>query len=298
MITFDEFTAEHNNQFDPIPGTNTRPNEIPNQCVYNVNSYILECLNGVPEIHDNALKFFVDASTDYFDKVVNSPNNAPPKGAIVVMSASVNEPSVDPWGHVCLATGKNPDNNTFGSFSANWPLNAPCHFIDLPYTDIPGIDVIGWLIPKNIQPQPQGVIYTQDEQNALNVLAQAQKTYSQGNLEGTANFLVGQLTELNNTQQGLTNCQNETSQLTADKATLNQTIATLTQENADSGLKELEAEKALAAEQSAHKTDVMALQSQLTALQGHSGDLPAPVPIPQTNRFFAWLTHLFGTKSG
>ncbi len=278
MVSLTTFVAEWTNKgidFDGMYGF---------QCVDLVQQYNKECL-GNPTFSGNAIDIWTTYPKGSYDQIVNTPTNAPQKGDIVIWGSLIGQ-----YGHIDVCISDNNSNNSFTGFDQNWPLGSVCHSQAHTY-----FAVLGWLRPKTIPAPTTGGVstITPDETNAIQVLTEAQKTYSQGNLEGTANFLVGQTVELANTQIGLTNAQNENTQLTGQITDLNSQIVTIKQEDVDAGQKELEAEKALAAEQEAHKADVTALQGQLTALQGHSGDLPAPAPV-KSNGFFAWLTHLFG----
>ena len=81
-----------------------------------------------------------DLADDRWQKIPNTPDGIPPLGAVVVWDVDLGG-----TGHVAIATGKG-DTNQFTSIDINWPFGSCCHYQGHDYTN-----VIGWLIPKNLQ---------------------------------------------------------------------------------------------------------------------------------------------------
>lgn len=75
---------------------------------------------------------------DGYEKISNSPTNAPQKGDIVIWGIGLG-----PYGHVAIFVSGNA--NSFTSFDQNFPTGSLCHLQNHNYTG-----VLGWFRPKAI----------------------------------------------------------------------------------------------------------------------------------------------------
>lgn len=221
-MILEDFIAKWTGQYCTSPGGYGR------QCVDLANEYLLECLLDAQD-HANAKDWFTNFDPEKFFQITNTPTNSPLKGDLIIWSPSTN-PSVDPYGHIAIATGNKTNANGFESFDQNWPLNSPCHLQYHTYTTPAGINVIGWLRPKQAiqttQPPKEGDDMTDDQKNALEVLRPLVDSKQYGNLEGAARAGAGALIdEVNNLAK--------MNQLAGQLDTANKTITSLTVDNKD-----------------------------------------------------------------
>lgn len=129
MISFDEFIAKYNGKgvdFDGYYGF---------QCYDLAHQYAVECVGKDVPARPGA-KDLWDCTIDGYDKVANTPDGVPPKGAIVIWGTALGA-----WGHVAIAISGNKD--SFTSFDQNFPLGSVCHVQQHNYTG-----VLGWFVPK------------------------------------------------------------------------------------------------------------------------------------------------------
>lgn len=91
----------------------------------------------LPHTWGDADQLFNDADTNFFQKIVNTPDNIPQVGDIVVFSGDFNKGV----GHCGISNGVG-DANAFQLFEQNDPLGSACHLATYNYQF-----VIGWLRP-------------------------------------------------------------------------------------------------------------------------------------------------------
>lgn len=112
----------------------------PNQCMDLAHWYIYSVLNitdktvcAAPSAYQVFTNFDNSSAKVYFEKIVNTPDNVPLAGDIIVWGQEVS-----PYGHIAVFV--DGDVNTFHSFDANWPLSALPHLQEHNYSG-----VLGWL---------------------------------------------------------------------------------------------------------------------------------------------------------
>ena len=208
-MTVDEFVAKWTGVYCKSPLG------LGGQCVDLANTYCLEVL-GVPELQANAADWWTQYDTSKFDAIANvSEEINPAKGDIIIWSTKF-----DPYGHIAICI-ETIGNTQFNSFDQNDPLTSLPHIQNHSYVDIPG-----WLRHKAVQPAPTptppagGDVMTPDQTNALQVLTEAQSTYSQGNLESTARYLVGQTQQVQSDTNTIENLQTSNNLLTNQNQSL------------------------------------------------------------------------------
>lgn len=132
------------------------PLQDPTQCMDVFRAYCEEVW-GIPRYAVPPAQYAIDAfnnhpsSTKYFEKVINSPTNYPPKGAVVFLKRNI-----PGWtgiaGHVVI--NHNADANRLIVFHQNYPKSTDnCGFYTFPYRvkvlKVKWVDLVaGWLIPK------------------------------------------------------------------------------------------------------------------------------------------------------
>ncbi len=113
------------------------------ECVQPIHFYVTEFW-GKPTIWRDAHQWFThNVYPEHYDRIANNPNDPnqiPPKGAIIVWSASL--PGSGGVGHIAILAYVNNGGGSFVSYDSNWggrTLKAVTH--DWKY-------VVGWLVPK------------------------------------------------------------------------------------------------------------------------------------------------------
>lgn len=128
-MNLEEFLNKWNNRY--TGGTN--------QCVELISKYREEVL-GTPSFGIQLAKdIYNKAQDEFYDKIPNTPENIPQRGDIIVFNGNI----ASGVGHTDIATGEG-DVHWFNSFSENWPIGSPCHYVRHNYNN-----VIGWLHFKN-----------------------------------------------------------------------------------------------------------------------------------------------------
>lgn len=172
-MTLDEFIAKWDGKgidFDGAYGF---------QCVDLAQQYNKDCL-GNPPFSGNAVDIWTTYPKDYYEQIVNTPNNKPQKGDIVIWGRGLGQ-----YGHIDVCARDDASTIAFTGYDQNWPLGSVCHVQSHTY-----FAVLGWLRPKVAVPTPQspqeGEIMTSDQTNALAVLTTTKQQNGYGNLEATA----------------------------------------------------------------------------------------------------------------
>lgn len=132
-MTATEFVNKYNGQYIPSRGG------ITGQCVSLVQKWAEENgVGGSPVFPVPAAKDMVNARSDAFDWIANTPTNVPQPGDIIVWGTGVG-----PYGHTALFI--NGDANSFNSFDQNWPGGSAAHVQHHNYNG-----VLGWLTMKGV----------------------------------------------------------------------------------------------------------------------------------------------------
>lgn len=131
-----------------------------------------------PDIFGNPPDIWNNYQSQYYDRILNTPDNFPKLGDVVIWGTKYGT-----YGHIAICV--EGDVNGFTSFDQNDPLKSPCHFQPHKYTG-----VLGWLRPKNID------ISLSDHSVPLQVITEAYNQLldadplKQGNLEGYVRQIV------------------------------------------------------------------------------------------------------------
>lgn len=128
-----------------IESTSISDNATRDQCVDLFRVYNLRVI-GAPNVTGDAVGYWTNYPTDFYDKIPNTPTGVPKLGDVIIWGT--NYGSV---GHIAVCTDI-ADTKGFTSFDQNDPLKSPCHFQPHTYTG-----VLGWLRPKNL-PQEAPVV--------------------------------------------------------------------------------------------------------------------------------------------
>lgn len=108
------------------------------QCVDLWRVYNLRVIGG-PNVTGNAVDYWTNFPTDFYDKIPNTPTGVPKLGDVIIWGTNYG-----PYGHIAVCTDI-ADTKTFTSFDQNDPAKSPCHYQPHTYTG-----VLGWLRPKNL----------------------------------------------------------------------------------------------------------------------------------------------------
>ena len=106
---------------------------------------------GAPDKYGNAVDFWTNYPTDFYDKIPNTPTGIPQLGDVMIWGTRYGK-----YGHIAVCTDI-ADVKTFTSFDQNDPIGEPCHYQPHNYTGL-----LGWLRPKN-----QAVLIGDTEENVL-----------------------------------------------------------------------------------------------------------------------------------
>jgi hypothetical protein len=104
---------------------------------------------GGPNVTGNAVDYWTNFPTDFYDKIPNTPTGVPKLGDVMIWGTNYG-----PYGHIAVCTDI-ADTKGFTSFDQNDPSKSPCHYQPHNYTG-----VLGWLRPKNL---PQSYIEDPDK---------------------------------------------------------------------------------------------------------------------------------------
>ncbi len=115
------------------------------QCVDLWRVYNLRVIGG-PNVTGDAVDYWTNYPTDFYDKIPNTPTGVPKLGDVIIWGTNYGS-----YGHIAVCTDI-ADTKGFTSFDQNDPLKSPCHYQPHTYTG-----VLGWLHPKNL-PQDAPVI--------------------------------------------------------------------------------------------------------------------------------------------
>ena len=108
------------------------------QCVDLWRVFNLRVVGG-PNVTGNAVDYWTNFPTDFYEKIPNTPTGVPKAGDVIIWGTNYG-----PYGHIAVCTDI-ADTKGFTSFDQNDPLKSPCHFQPHSYTG-----VLGWLRPKNL----------------------------------------------------------------------------------------------------------------------------------------------------
>lgn len=112
------------------------------QCVDLWRVYNLRVIGG-PNVTGNAVDYWTNFPTDFYDKIPNTPTGVPKLGDVMIWGTNYGT-----WGHIAVCTDI-ADTKGFTSFDQNDPGKSPCHYQPHNYTG-----VLGWLRPRNL---PAGI---------------------------------------------------------------------------------------------------------------------------------------------
>lgn len=150
-MTLQDFFNKYNGQgvdFDGAYG---------NQCVDLAQFYNHDVV-GAPRLTGNAVDIWNTYPKDFYDRIANTPTNAPVAGDIIIWGASVG----GGFGHIAICQSAGV--SAFTSFDQNWPTGSKVHFQSHDYKG-----VLGWLhLKKSVQPQPQP--QSEDQQAVIDQL--------------------------------------------------------------------------------------------------------------------------------
>lgn len=101
-----------------------------------------EQMLGLPIVYGDAVDTLNNGNPQYYDRIVNTPDNVPSPGDILVwgQNSSIGTGSV---GHTAVFL--NGDQNSFNSIDQNWPTGSNVKVIHHDYRG-----VLGWLHPKSL----------------------------------------------------------------------------------------------------------------------------------------------------
>ena len=150
------------------------------QCVDNWRTYNRKVI-GAPDIFGNAIDFWTNYQTDFYDKIPNTPTGVPQLGDVIIWGTTYSK-----YGHIAICTDI-ANVKTFTSFDQNDPTGEPCHYQPHTYSG-----VLGWLRPKN----QQAILGQVGQDIVLQLITGAYNTLpdddvlKQGNLEGYVRQLI------------------------------------------------------------------------------------------------------------
>lgn len=134
MISFDEFIKKYAGKkvdFDGYYGA---------QCMDLYRQYVQEVL-GLPQSPavPSAADLWNTIDLTKYDRITNTPNGIPVKGAIMVWKKT----ATLPYGHVSIYYSG--DVMKFISFDQNWPIGSASHYQNHDYNGVQG-----WFVKKNV----------------------------------------------------------------------------------------------------------------------------------------------------
>lgn len=106
------------------------------QCVDLVEDYVASC-HGLPHIPGNAIDLYANADHALYIKVMNTPNNYPAQGDVVIWSQTP-ALSIGPYGHCAVAIAA--DVNHLVTLDQDYPLMSRVDVVAHSY-----VGVYGWL---------------------------------------------------------------------------------------------------------------------------------------------------------
>lgn len=119
--------------------TNKGSADTNDQCVDLWRAYNLRVVGG-PWVTGNAVDYWTNFPTDFYDKIPNDDlNDIPRLGDVIIWGTEYGS-----YGHIAVCTDI-ADTKGFTSFDQNDPLKSPCHFQQHTYRG-----VLGWLRPKKL----------------------------------------------------------------------------------------------------------------------------------------------------
>ncbi len=139
LITPDQYFGKYDQKYLDFDGA------FGAQCMDNYRYFVKESL-GFPQspLVVGAYQVWDSYLTDYYDRIENTPTNAPIKGDIVIWGQELGR-----FGHIAVCKDGTP--TEFNSFDQNYPTGSPCHFQHHSY-----YAVLGWIRKKepNQPPDP------------------------------------------------------------------------------------------------------------------------------------------------
>ncbi len=127
-MTLSEFLIKYNGKYCEVAGSS----DALNQCVDLANAYLRDVL-GQPIVEWTNAIDFPSKLTDKFDYILNTPDNFPEEGDLVISGVS--------YGHIGVAL-KGADKDHFHSFDENYPIGSFCTVVEHNYNSP---KVHGWL---------------------------------------------------------------------------------------------------------------------------------------------------------
>lgn len=218
--------------FDKYNGKGLNPdNAYGNQCVDLADQYAVEVV-GSPLPPVNGAKDFWSKNLVGYEKIPNTPDGVPQLGDIIIWTNGL-------FGHI--AVFKEGDANRFTSFDQNFPTQGyydnqgnfigtgVCHFQEHNYTS-----VAGWFHPKNQPTQPQPSAPVINDQTTYDFggdigVAELGAIRSKVNdltrdLNNSQTTVRGQIKEIIELKNQVTDCQFEVEKLQANATTGSQTV--------------------------------------------------------------------------
>lgn len=110
------------------------------QCVDLYDQFCKDVINCPIYLVAGAKDIFTNYPTDYFTRVLNTPDAVPETGDVIIWGSGLGE-----YGHVAIFSEGDVD--SFTSFDQNYPTGSKCHFQKHNYNS-----VLGWLHPVNLTP--------------------------------------------------------------------------------------------------------------------------------------------------
>jgi hypothetical protein len=203
-MTYEEFVNKYNGKgidFDGYYGF---------QCMDLAHQYAVEVV-GKDFAPAPAAKDVWAQNPEGYDKISNTPDNAPQKGDIIIWGVGVG-----PFGHIAICD--DATELSFISFDQNWPINSLCHLQNHNYNG-----VLGWFHPQSsaILPQNSTQSFTDQTKIPLKQYGDMEIQAIVGKLGDLdkANQKINDLNSVNNQQveiitdlrNQLTECQNRPS---------------------------------------------------------------------------------------
>ena len=108
------------------------------QCVDVFRVYNKKVVGG-NDMGGNAVDYWTNYPTDFYDKIPNTPTGVPQLGDVMVWGTNYGT-----YGHIAVCTDI-ADTKGFTSFDQNDPLKSKCHYQPHTYTGL-----LGWLRPKSL----------------------------------------------------------------------------------------------------------------------------------------------------
>lgn len=256
-----------------------------NQCVDVFLAYNRDVVGG-PTTRGNAIDYWTNFPTSFYDKIINTPDAIPQEGDIVIWN-------IGQYGHIAIFVSG--DVNAFISFDQNWPVSIDsngvgygvCHFQAHPnYTN-----VVGWLRPK------KSVIQSPDMPPYLRQLFQ--EANIDPNNEGQTREFWQRAIEEPSVKVDLNNANNALAyEKNLNNNQFNQITELITASQKLTSANDIATRKItdLTLTNNQQAMTLIDLRKQLADCQSgaQNSPLPAPPPLQPTNGLINWLKRIFG----